>query len=254
MSTTSIDQIVRELDGQVIKLGALVERSLVQALEALQIGDEGKAGTVVVDDTAIDDLHLSIEEHSLVTLVMHQPLPGRQIRYLTSVQPIAVDLERIGDEAEVIAQILMRIIPLRPSKPSQNTDGSPMGKEERFTEFALLQRIIDLGWKTRSMLQRTMKAFAMRDTQAARAIWEENHVLDRHHYAMRRDLLAMLEGPAAIVALAHDPHILQRVTYLTWIAHNLQRMADHCTNICERIVFIVEGQTDIRPSPEQADW
>src|SRR5579885_181429 len=99
MSTTSIDQIVRELDGQVIKLGALVERSLVQALEALQSGDEEKAGTVVVDDTTIDDLHLSIEEHSLVALVMYQPLPGRQIRYLTSVQPISVDLERIGDEA-----------------------------------------------------------------------------------------------------------------------------------------------------------
>ena len=254
MSITSIDQVVQGIDGQVINLGTLVERALVQALEALQSGDEKKAATVVVDDTAIDHLHLSIEEHSLVTFVMHRPRPGRQIRYLTSVQPIAVDLERIGDEAEVIAQILMRIIPLRMAKPSENTDGSPMGREEQLAEFALLQRLIDLGWRTRSMLQRTMKAFADGDAQAARAIWEEDHLMDRYHYAMRRDLLAMLEGPQAIVALAHDPHILQRATYLTWIAHNLQRMADHCTNICERIVFIVEGQTDIRPSPEQADW
>lgn len=254
MNTTSIDQAIQEMDGQVLKLGTLVEQALVQALEALQAGNEKKARTVVVDDTTIDDLHLSIEEHALLTLVLHQPQPGRQIRYLTSVQPITVDLERIGDEAEAMAQILMRITPLRPSKPTQDADGSPMGKAERFTEFALFQRLIDLGWKTRDMLQRTMKAFAQRDAQAARAIWEEDYVMDRHHYAMRRDLLAMLEGSEAIVALAHDPHILQRVTYLTWIAHNLQRMADHCTNICERIVFMVEGQTDIRPSPEQADW
>ena len=64
----------------------------------------------------------------------------------------------------------------------------------------------------------------------------------------------MLEGSQAIIALAHDPSILQRVTYLTWIAHNLERMADHCTNICERIVFINEGQTDLNPSPDLEGW
>jgi phosphate transport system protein len=254
MSTTSIEQVVKDLDGQVIKLGALVERALVQALEALQAGDEEKAGTVVVDDTTIDNLHLSIEEHSIVTLAMHQPLPGREIRYLTSVQPITVDLERIGDEAEAIAQIIMRIVPLRQSKQLQGASGSFTGEGETFTEFTLHQRIIDLGWQTRNMLQRTMKAFEERDAQAARAIWEEDRVMDRHHYAMRRDLMAMLEGSQAIIALAHDPHILQRVTYLTWIAHNLERMADHCTNICERTVFIVEGHTDIKPSPDMENW
>lgn len=254
MSTLSIEQVIKEIDGQILKLGALVERALVQALEALQTGDEKKAGVVVVDDTTIDNLHLSIQEHALVMLSLHQPLPGREIRYLSSVQPITVDLERIGDEAEAMAQILMRITALRQSKHLQGSSGSLTGEEEMSTEFILIQRIIDLGRQTRSMLQRTMKAFAERDAQAAHAIWEEDHMMDRHHYAMRRDLLSMLEGPQAIIALAHDPHILQRVTYLTWIAHNLQRMADHCTNICERIVFIVQGQTDIRPWPEQAGW
>src|ERR1700760_1678862 len=105
MSTTAIEQVVQELDRQVIELGALVERALVQALEALQANDEEKAHRVVVDDTTIDHLHLAIEEQSIVELTMQQPVGAREIRFLTSVQPITVDLERIGDEAEAIAHI-----------------------------------------------------------------------------------------------------------------------------------------------------
>lgn len=255
MSTTSIEQVVQEIDGQVIKLSALVERALVQALEAFQTNDEEKASMVVVDDTTIDNLHLAIEEHSIVELTMHQPLAAREIRYLTSVQPITVDLERIGDEAEAIAHIIMRILPLRASKQLQGAGGSyAAGGGDTSTESTLIQRIIDLGWQARSMLQRTMKAFEERDSEVARAIWDEDKGMYRHHYALRQDLMEMLEGSQAIIALAHDPRILQRVTYLTWIAHNLERMADHCTNICERIVFINEGQTDLSPSPDLEGW
>jgi phosphate uptake regulator len=86
-----------------------------------------------------------------------------------------------------------------------------------FTESTLMQRIVDLGWQTREMLQRTMKAYEERNSEAARTIWDEDKGMDRHYYALRQDLLKMLEGSQAIIALAHDPSILQRVTYLTWI-------------------------------------
>lgn len=255
MSTTAIEHVIQELDGEVIKLGALVERALVQALEALQANDEEKAHSVVVDDTTIDHLHLAIEEHSIVELTMQQPVGAREIRFLTSVQPITVDLERIGDEAEAIAHIVMRILPRRSSKQLQGMSSSQMNDGgSPFTEAILMQRIVDLGWQTHRMLQRTMKAYEERNSESARRIWDEDKGMDRHHYALRQDLLKMLEGSQAIVALAHDPCILQRVTYLTWIAHSLERMADHCTNICERIVFINEGQTDLNPSPELEGW
>jgi phosphate transport system protein len=63
--------------------------------------------------------------------------------------------------------------------------------------------------------------------------------------------MEMLEGARAIPALQIDSRILQRLTYMLWIAHKLERVGDHCSNICERIVFIVEGETSIKPSLER---
>jgi phosphate transport system protein len=75
--------------------------------------------------------------------------------------------------------------------------------------------------------------------------------VDQHGYVVRRDVMAMLEGAHAMPALQDDPHMMQRATYLLWIAYQLERVADHCTNLCERIVFIVEGETDLLASLEE---
>src|SRR5205085_2150602 len=91
-------------------------------------------------------------------------------------------------------------------------------------------------------LRATVEEHANRDAKAARYIWEEDDVVDVRYHLVRHDLMAMLEGARAIPALQNDARILQRATYLLWIAHKLERMSDHCTNICERIVFIVEGE------------
>ena len=111
-----------------------------------------------------------------------------------------------------------------------------------------MQSMLDLGNEVRTMLAQTMQAFANRDAQAARSIWDEDKRIDQRHYIIQRDLLTMLEESHALPALQHDPHRLQRTVYLLWIAHRLERAADHCTNICERIVFIVAGETDIASS------
>src|SRR5438477_436716 len=73
---------------------------------------------------------------------------------------------------------------------------------------------------------------------------------DVRYHLVRHDLMAMLAGARAIPALQNDAHILQRATYLLWIAHKLERVADHSGNICERIVFILEGETSIKRSQE----
>ncbi len=105
-----------------------------------------------------------------------------------------------------------------------------------------MKELLELGNEARNVLQGTMKAFENRDSKAARFIHEEDDVVDVRYHLVRHDLMAMMAGARAIPALQSDSLILQRVTYLLWIAHKLERVADHCTNICERIVFTEEGE------------
>jgi phosphate transport system protein len=187
---------------------------------------------------------MTIEEHTVRLLTLQQPLGGRDLRYLTSSLSIAGDLERAGDGAAGIAQIILRMAPLREDKLSQlkvgNDNADHTGSE--ITEASVTQGMLELGKEARRVLQGTMKAFANRDAKAARYLREEDDVVDVRYHLVRHDLMAMMAGARAIPALQNDSLILQRVTYLLWIAHKLERVSDHCTNICERIVFTEEGE------------
>jgi phosphate transport system protein len=262
MPRVLLDNELQGLDAQVIQLGTLVDAALAQALEALEMGDQDRAGKVVVSDTTIDDLHLAIEERTFRVLTLQQPLAERDLRYLMSLVPMAIDLERIGDEAEDIARNVLHMLPFRfvgtpqastPVQQEQDEDSliDAADAGDQLTEAAILRDILDLGKEVRSLLQWTMKAFVERNAEAARSLWEQDKVVDRHSYAVRRNVMMMLEGAQAIPALQHDPHMVQRATHLLWIVYQLGRVADHCTNICERIVFIVEGETDILTSLEE---
>ena len=254
MTRTLLDRELQGLDSQIIQLGNLVDDALAKSLEALETGDLAKSGLVIEADATIDSLRAAIEEHTIRLLTLQQPLGGRDLRYLTSALSIAGDLERTGDGAAGIAQIILRMTPLRsgattPVKVADTSPGTARDAVE-ITEASILRGILDLGYEARRVFQGTMEAFARRDVNAARYIWEEDDVVDVRYHLVRHDLMTMLAGARAIPALQSDALILQRATYLLWIAHKLERVADHCTNICERIVFFVEGETSIKRSQE----
>ncbi|HKF35547.1 MAG TPA: phosphate signaling complex protein PhoU [Ktedonobacteraceae bacterium] len=249
MSRTLLDKELQELTDQIIRLGALVDEALGQALEALEVGDLAKAGIVIETDAIIDSQRAAVEEHTIRLLTLQQPLGGRDLRLLTSALSIAGDLERIGDGAAGIALNILRMEPLRSGAPQVNIEVSPNG-DVQITETSILRSMLELGREAQRVLQGTMEAFANHDAKAARYIWEEDDVVDVRYHLVRHDLMALMEGARAIPALQNDSRILQRATYLLWIAHKLERVADHCTNICERIVFIVEGETSIQRSQE----
>ena len=249
MTRTVLDKELQELTDQIIRLGSLVDEALGQALESLEVGDLAKAGIVIETDSSIDSLRLAVEEHTIRLLTLQQPLGGRDLRFLTSTLSIAGDLERIGDGAAGIALNILRMEPLRSSVLQVNIEVSPNG-DVQITETSILRSMLELGREAQRVLQGTMEAFANHDAKAARFIWEEDDVVDVRYHLVRHDLMALMEGARAIPALQSDSRILQRATYLLWIAHKLERVADHCTNICERIVFIVEGETSIQRSQE----
>ncbi len=253
MARTILDRELQELDGQIIHLGFLVDDALAKALDSLETGDLAKAGMVIEADAIIDSLRAAVEEHTIRLLTMQQPLGGRDLRYLTSALSIAGDLERTGDGAAGIAQIILRMAPLHGNAmPHVKVDGTADiaahdGATE-ITESSVMHGLLDLGKEARRVLQGTMKAFENRDVNAARYIWEEDDVVDVRYHLVRHDLMAMMAGARAIPALQNDSLVLQRATYLLWIGHKLERVADHCTNICERVVFIIEGETSIERS------
>ena len=259
MTRKILDKELQVLDDQIIQLGSMVDNALETALRALETGDLAQAGKAIEADTLIDSLRVAIEEHTIRLLTLQQPLGGRDLRYLTSALSIASDLERMGDGAEGIAQILLRMAPLRTNTAEVQVQRSladaielnSTGGDGQVTEASILRGILDLGQEARHVLQGTMKAFADRDANAARSIWDEDDVVDVRYQQVRHDLMAMLAGARAIPALQHDTFILQRATYLLWIAHKLERVGDHATNICECILFIVGGETSIRSQQGQ---
>ncbi len=239
MARTILDKELKALDNQIIHLGSLVDDALAKALQSLETGDIALSGMVIENDAIIDSLRVAVEEHTIRLLTLQQPLGGRDLRYLTSTLAIAGDLERTGDGAAGIAQNILRMAPLRAPVRVPAVDGS----HETYSEPAIMHGLMDLGKEARRLLQGTMKAFANRDVNAARYISEEDDVVDVRYHLVRHDLMGMMAGARAIPALQNDAMILQRATYLLWIAHKLERVADHCTNVCERIIFIVEGET-----------
>src|SRR5438876_10631390 len=124
MAREVLDKELQELDAQIIKLGSLVDEALEKALQALETGDIAQAGMVIEADTLIDSLRVAVEEHSIRLLTLQQPLGGRDLRYLTSALSIASDLERVGDGAEGIAEILLRLAPLHNNTAEVQMDRS----------------------------------------------------------------------------------------------------------------------------------
>lgn len=258
MARTTLDAQLHEIRTRIIRLGSLVETTLEQALQAVQSSDQALCGLVIASDSMIDDVRAEVERLTFQSLTLQQPLAGRDLRFLSSTSSIAGDLERTGDNAAGIAKLLLRMSPLRAGGMSQVQIDPSHGADEDgkhaldhlVTEASLVSGLVALGQEARRMLQGTMRAFEQNDAQAARIIWQEDDVVDVRYHLVRHDIMTMLKGIHAIPALHQDTHVMQRMTYWLWISHNLERVGDHCTNICERIVFFLEGEGTMRAREE----
>src|SRR5207248_10596965 len=161
MARTVLDKELQELDEQILRLGSLVDDALAKALDSLETGDIAKAGLVIEADAGIDILRAAIEEHTIRLLTLQQPLGGRDLRYLTSALSIAGDLERTGDGAAGIAQIILRMTPLRSNTSSQEEvkitpQDTQDGDDSEISEASILRGMLDLGQEARRVLQGTM--------------------------------------------------------------------------------------------------
>ncbi|HET8911269.1 MAG TPA: PhoU domain-containing protein [Ktedonobacteraceae bacterium] len=254
MGRSVLDIQLHEVAIKTARLGTLIETALKQSLQALENYDQTLCGMVLAAEVEIDDLAAEVERQAFQALMLQQPLGSWDLRFLSSSTSIVSDLKRTGDNAVGIVKILIRMPPqsnnlsqVEIKAPSEGDETS----EKTVSEVSIMAELLSLGSEASKVLQKTMQAFENRDAQAARTIWKEDDVVDESYQQLRTDLMTIMSGIHAIPALEQDAHIMQRMTYWLWIAHNLERVGDHCTNIAERIVFIAEGDRKSRSKKQR---
>lgn len=195
-------------------LASMVEKAVGRSVTALRTRDMKLAQEVIADDSKINQQRFGIEEECLLLIATQQPIAS-DLRVVAAVLNIITDLERMGDHAEGIAKIAILTGDEPPLKP--------------------LIDIPRMDEQARSMLQRSMDAFMNRDAESARKIAAEDDVVDQLYEQVYRELLTFMMA---------DPGTINRATHLLWVSHNLERIADRVTNICERVVFLTTGKME----------
>ncbi len=213
---------VRELQDEMLALGSMAEKAIARAIEALTTRHVMTARQVIGDDDLLDEKRTQIERQALLLIATQQPVAS-DLRTIAAVMTVATELERIGDYAEGIAKICIDI-----------------AGEPALPPITIIPRMAD---RARDMLDRSLEAFIGRDVEAAKRIWNEDDHIDALYDQVYHELLAFMIS---------DPATINRATRLLWASHNLERIADRVTNICESTVFMVLGQIDVIKTPELA--
>lgn len=208
----TLETEIQELRSDLLYLGSMVEQQLIGAVAALKKRDIDASQVIIDTDEQINQRRYSIEEKVMIVIATQQPM-AHDLRSLASILEIAGELERMGDYAKGIATINIRM------------------KNE-----SLLKPLVDIprmAQKDADMLHRALTAFVNEDIEVAQKIPLEDDEVDYLYDQIYRELM---------VLIIQDPKAIERANWLLWVAHNLERVADRVTNICERTMFVVTGE------------
>ena len=213
MLRSDYDRDLADLQTSLSEMGQHVESATRRALNALETQNADLARQVIDDDDEIDRLQDELENKCVMLLATQQPMAS-DLRSVMSAVHIGVELERMGDYAEGIAKICIRI-----------------GDQPLLKPLIDIPRMADLALK---MLEESLQAYAERDEWLARKICSDDDAIDDLYNQIYRELLTYMLS---------DPGTIERATYLLWVAHNLERIADRATNIAERVLWLISGHT-----------
>jgi len=208
----AFDEALQALEEDVLRMGSLAGDLIHRAVEALRRQDAEAAEAVIAEDDVVDRLHLQIEDRVVKLLATQQPMAG-DLRVLTSVLAISIDLERLADHGEGIAKAVRRLANQPPVKP--------------LVDIPRMEQLVQ------EMLQEALQAFAQRDPQRAEALAAKDDQVDDLRSQVFREL---------ITYMMEDPRTISRALDLLLVAQHLERAADHVTNIAERVIYMVTGE------------
>jgi phosphate transport system protein len=214
----AFNQELNELRDDVLRMGSMVDDAINNAVHALKESDLALAGQIIAEDDKINHLRFEIEEHTVKLIARQQPVAG-DLRTIIAAMNIALDLERMGDHAKGIAVIVQRMGGEPPVKP--------------------LIDIPRMAVISREMLRQSLDAFLAGDDDQAGVIAQRDDEVDQLYTEIFQELIGII---------AADTTLITRAMFLLFAAHNLERIADRVTNICERVIFLRTGRLNEFPS------
>jgi len=207
---------IEDVRSAVLSMGGLVESQLQKAITAIVSGDSELGLKVANDDYKVNDMEVSIDEECGRILAMRAPAAG-DLRLIVAIIKTITDLERIGDEAEKIGFLASRLAAM--DRPADS-----------------YRELKNLGTHVLHMVRDAMNAFARLDVEEALEVVREDERVDEEYEAIQRQ---------CITFMMEDPRSIKRVMNVTWAARSLERIGDHAKNICEYVIYMVQGR-DVR--------
>ena len=212
MTRETLDRQLHHIQDEILLLGSMVEQAMLAAVATLKNRDRAAAHKIYHADQEINEKRFAIENAILILMATQQPM-ARDLRMLAAMLEVNTELERMGDYAKGIAKVTHRLGDAEIQIPMK--------------EFELMATTAT------SMLHRALGAFISENAMLASQIPAEDDQVDKlYEEIYRRIVQAMIE----------NPNLIDHTNLLLWVAHNLERMADRVTNICERTVFINTGE------------
>lgn len=224
MLRKTFESEIQQVKDDVLLLGSMVEKALLDSVEALKKRDIKAAEKVFAEDLEINRKRFEIENKLMILIATQQPM-AHDLRLLASTMEIISELERMGDYAKGIANINIR-----------------MGDAPLLKPLIDVPRMAQIG---ADMLHRSLTAFVNEDIETAKSIPIEDDEVDALYNQVYHELMMFI---------IQDPKTIERANWLLWVAHNLERFADRVTNICERTVFIVTGEMKEIKSTDDEFW
>ncbi|MEJ5230781.1 MAG: phosphate signaling complex protein PhoU [Geminicoccaceae bacterium] len=216
----AFDEELSRLTSAIVEMGGLAERQVADAVRALAERDVDLAAKVIETDRRVDELEERIDQDAIKLLALRQPM-AIDLRLIAMALKITNDLERMSDYAVSIAKRSQRLAELPELRP--------------------MQQLPRIGQTCLSMVKDVLDAYVERNPDKATAVWHRDRDVDEQYTSLFRELVTyMLE----------DPRTISTCIDLLFIAKNLERIADHATNIAEKIVYIIHGTEINRPRHE----
>ncbi|HTN44566.1 MAG TPA: phosphate signaling complex protein PhoU [Nitrospiria bacterium] len=206
------DEELATLKEKILRMGAMVEEQITNAIKALVERDTDLARHVIENDHRVNAMDVQIDEDCLRLIALHQPMAG-DLRFLTTAMKISTELERMSDLAENISE--------RSIELNEEPQLKPYIDIPRMAQEAL------------RMVKESLDAFVNRNSELARSVCKADDVIDDLNHQIFRELLSFM---------IEDPQTTTRAIRISFISKYLERIADHATNIAELVVYLVEGK------------